>query len=178
MKASNVGKLFSFVSGRFKVACRYISVSMTGYRLDHQDSLTGRGRNFTLLLNSQPPPSTGLLLLWWGETVSPWNWASNGQFAHPLDDTWVSRAAVKLDWHIKTEGLGGKHVQVLLCPPQIPHELTWTRTRASGVRSRRWTARTLGWPSPLGAAVRLTVVKKAWSCTFTPSIRLHGVVLK
>jgi hypothetical protein len=29
---------------------------------------------------------------------------------------------------------------VLLCPPQIPHDLTWARTRAAAVGSRRLTA--------------------------------------
>jgi hypothetical protein len=40
----------------------------------------------------------------------------------------------------KTEGLGEKPVPVPLCPPQIPHGLTWLRNRASSVRSRRLTA--------------------------------------
>jgi hypothetical protein len=39
----------------------------------------------------------------------------------------------------KTEELGDKPVPVPLYPPQIPHGLTWARTRASAVRSRRLT---------------------------------------
>jgi hypothetical protein len=42
-------------------------------------------------------------------------------------------------WHGKTEELGGKPVPVPLCPPQIPHELTRARTRASAVKDRRLT---------------------------------------
>jgi hypothetical protein len=33
-----------------------------------------------------------------------------------------------------------KPAPVPLCPPQIPHELTWDRTRAAAVGSRRLTA--------------------------------------
>jgi hypothetical protein len=33
-----------------------------------------------------------------------------------------------------------KPTPVPLCPPQIPHDLTWARTRAAAVRSRRLTA--------------------------------------
>jgi hypothetical protein len=33
-----------------------------------------------------------------------------------------------------------KPAQPPLCPPQIPHDLTWTRTRAAAVGSRRLTA--------------------------------------
>jgi hypothetical protein len=40
-------------------------------------------------------------------------------------------------WRGKTEELGEKPVSVPLCPPQFPHGLTWTWTRASTV-SGRW----------------------------------------
>jgi hypothetical protein len=33
-----------------------------------------------------------------------------------------------------------KHAPVPLCPPQIPHDLTWARTRAAAVGNRRLTA--------------------------------------
>jgi hypothetical protein len=33
-----------------------------------------------------------------------------------------------------------KPTTVTLCPPQIPHDLTWARTRADAVGSRRLTA--------------------------------------
>jgi hypothetical protein len=32
-----------------------------------------------------------------------------------------------------------KHAPVPLCPPQIPHDLTWARTRTAAVESRRLT---------------------------------------
>jgi hypothetical protein len=31
-----------------------------------------------------------LLLLRWGESMSLWNWVSNGPFVHPPDDIWVN----------------------------------------------------------------------------------------
>jgi hypothetical protein len=40
----------------------------------------------------------------------------------------------------ETEVLGEKPVPVPLCPPQIPHGLTWDRTLASAVGGRRLTA--------------------------------------
>jgi hypothetical protein len=49
-------------------------------------------------------------------------------------------AAVKWQWQGKTDGLGEKPVPVSLCPPQIPHGLPWTQTRASAVRRWRLTA--------------------------------------
>jgi hypothetical protein len=47
----------------------------------------------------------------------------------------------------ETEELGEKPVPVPLCPPQIPHGLTWARTRASAVRSRRLTTWAMARPS-------------------------------
>jgi hypothetical protein len=49
-------------------------------------------------------------------------------------------APVEYNWQGKTEVLGEEPVPVLLCQPQIPHELTRDRTRASAVRGRRLTA--------------------------------------
>jgi hypothetical protein len=49
-------------------------------------------------------------------------------------------APVELNWHGKTEVLGEKPVPVPLCPPQIPHGLTWDQTGASAVGGRRLTA--------------------------------------
>jgi hypothetical protein len=51
---------------------------------------------------------------------------------------WVWRATWLLTG--KTEELGEKSVPVQLCPRQIPHALTRTRTRASAVRGRWLTA--------------------------------------
>jgi hypothetical protein len=44
---------------------------------------------------------------------------------------------------------GEKPVPVPLCPPQIPHGLTWDRTRASAVRGRRLTAWAMARPPSL-----------------------------
>jgi hypothetical protein len=40
-----------------------------------------------------------------------------------------------------------KHSPVSLCPPQIPHDLTWDRTRAAAVGNRRLTAWAMAWTS-------------------------------
>jgi hypothetical protein len=39
-----------------------------------------------------------------------------------------------------------KPAPVPLCPPQIPHDLTWDRTRAAAVGSQRLTASAMAWP--------------------------------
>jgi hypothetical protein len=39
-----------------------------------------------------------------------------------------------------------KSASMLLCPPQIPHDLTWDRKRAAAVGSRRLTAWFMSWP--------------------------------
>jgi hypothetical protein len=49
-------------------------------------------------------------------------------------------APVEWNWQGKTEILRDKPVPVSLCPPQIPHGLTWDRTRASTVGDRWLTA--------------------------------------
>jgi hypothetical protein len=41
-----------------------------------------------------------------------------------------------------------KPAPVPLCPPQIPHELTWDRTRAATVGSQRLTAWAMARPTP------------------------------
>jgi hypothetical protein len=52
-------------------------------------------------------------------------------------------APAEWNWQGKTEVLGEKPVPVPLCPPQIPHGLIRSRTRASAVRDRQLTAWTL-----------------------------------
>jgi hypothetical protein len=39
-----------------------------------------------------------------------------------------------------------KPATVPLCPPQIPHDLTWAWTQAATVGSRRLTAQAMAWP--------------------------------
>jgi hypothetical protein len=80
-----------------------------------------------------------VLLLQWGQTMTLWNWTSNGPFVHPPDNIWVN---MEQRWNDdgKAERLGVKPVPVPPCPPQIPHGLTCERTRASSVRIRQLTA--------------------------------------
>jgi hypothetical protein len=47
-------------------------------------------------------------------------------------------------WMMSVEQSVAGETEVPLCPPQIPHNLTWVRTRAAAVGSRRLTARPLG----------------------------------
>jgi hypothetical protein len=44
-----------------------------------------------------------------------------------------------------------KPAPVPLCPPQIPHDLTWDRTQAATVESQRLTAWVMAWPEPEGS---------------------------
>jgi hypothetical protein len=64
-----------------------------------------------------------------------WKWKIIFFFIFPCNE-----ALVEWNWQGKTEVLGENPVPVPLCPPQIPHGLTWNWTRASAVRGRRLTA--------------------------------------
>jgi hypothetical protein len=75
---------------------------------------------------------------WGGSSTQAWMPAYVSMVNIP-QMIWVWRATVELYWQGKTEELGEKPVPVPLCPPQIPHGLTWARTRASAVRGRRLT---------------------------------------
>jgi hypothetical protein len=50
-------------------------------------------------------------------------------------------------WQGKTEGFGENPVPVPLCLPQIPHLLSWERTRTSAMRSRQLTTRSVTRPA-------------------------------
>jgi hypothetical protein len=56
-------------------------------------------------------------------------------------------AALGWYWPGKTGRIGEKLVPVPLCPAQIPHGLTWSRTSACAVRVRRLTAWAMVQPS-------------------------------
>jgi len=42
---------------------------------------------------------------------------------------------------VKTEGLGGMYIPMSVCQHQIPHSLSWGRSTAVSVRSRRQTTK-------------------------------------
>jgi hypothetical protein len=48
-----------------------------------------------------------------------------------VDEMWIDR---------RNRSTWRKLAPVLLCPPQIPHDLTWARTQAAAVGSQRLTA--------------------------------------
>jgi hypothetical protein len=52
---------------------------------------------------------------------------------------------MKIDWGKRSTRR--KPARVPLCPPQIPHDLTCSRTRAAAVESQRLTARAMARPS-------------------------------
>jgi hypothetical protein len=45
------------------------------------------------------------------------------------------------------QSAGRKPAPVPFCSPQIPHDLTWARNRATAVKSARLTARVMAWPT-------------------------------
>jgi hypothetical protein len=53
---------------------------------------------------------------------------------------------MKLAWEIV---LSEKPVGVPLCPPQIPHGLSWDQTWTSAARCRWLTAWAMAWPYPV-----------------------------
>jgi hypothetical protein len=59
--------------------------------------------------------------------------ANKATTVHLTGDTWVWRDTVEWYWQAKTEDLRENHIPVTRCPPQIPHRLTWARTRGSAV---------------------------------------------
>jgi hypothetical protein len=79
--------------------------------------------------------------LGWGETESTWY---VGHYLAYCTSPGLQMMNVEqsVEWELagKTEVLGGKPAPMPLCPPQIPHDLTWARTRAAAVGNRRLTA--------------------------------------
>jgi hypothetical protein len=69
-----------------------------------------------------------------GVRLCLWTTATNWPIIHSLGDIWVCRAMVEWYWQGKREELGEKPVPVPLCPPQIPHGLTQSQTRAFVMR--------------------------------------------
>jgi hypothetical protein len=58
----------------------------------------------------------------------------------PPDNIWIWRATIEWYWQGWTEYLGEKPIPVPLCPPQTPHGLTrtWTRACVSGWWLTAW----------------------------------------
>jgi hypothetical protein len=73
---------------------------------------------------------------------------------------WVWRAVDEMRIGKGNRSTRRKSASVPLCPPQIPHDLTWDWTRAAAVGNRRLTAWAMARPSveglvSLGSAVRI-----------------------
>jgi hypothetical protein len=76
----------------------------------------------------------------WGETGSTW-YVSHCWPIVPAQDGrwWLWSSQWNEDWH-RNRSTRRTPAPVPLCPPQIPHELTWDRTRAAALGSQRLTA--------------------------------------
>jgi hypothetical protein len=75
---------------------------------------------------------------------------------------------VEWNWQGKTEVFGEKPVPLSLCPPQIPHGLTWDRTQASVVSGRRlttWAMTRLIWDIS-NVAILYHYQNTTWGMTF------------
>jgi hypothetical protein len=78
----------------------------------------------------------------WGETESSWYVGHCWPIVPAPDDRWwwLWSSWWNEDWQGKPKYSEKTCPSVPLCPPQIPHDLTWDRTRAAAVGSQRLTA--------------------------------------
>jgi hypothetical protein len=93
-----------------------------------------------------PSPLLSLPWRWSGPSIQVWmpTYVSILRIPQMI---WVLTATVEWYWQGKTVELGQKPVPVPLCPPQIPHGLTRTRTLVSAVRGQRLTTWTMARPA-------------------------------
>jgi hypothetical protein len=63
---------------------------------------------------------------------------------------------------------------VPLCPPQIPHYLTWARTRAAAVGSRRLTAWAMA--RPPWTSFLWDRAAREWTCSLIHRLCTHGAL--
>jgi hypothetical protein len=77
----------------------------------------------------------------WGEPESTWYVGHCWPIVLAPDDRWwwLWSSWWNEDWQRKPK-YSEKTCPSALCPPQIPHDLTWDRTRAAAVGSQRLTA--------------------------------------
>jgi hypothetical protein len=75
--------------------------------------------------------------------------ATVGLFYHPqmIDDDYGAVGGMGIGR--RNRSTQRKPAPVPLCPPQIPHDLTWDWTRAATVGSQRLTAWAMAWPKHL-----------------------------
>jgi hypothetical protein len=92
-------------------------------------------------------------------------------------DIWVCSATMEWYWQDKTEQLGEKSIPVSLCPPQILHGLTRTRTQANALRGQRLTtwamARSLCWLYEYNKYQVLITVKSVEDVTGSKCYRFY-----
>jgi hypothetical protein len=88
---------------------------------------------------------------WGGVRLSPLGTSANIWPIVPGPDNrwWVWSSRWNENWQGKPK-YSEKTCTVPLCPPQIPHDLTWDRTRVAAVGSRRLTAWAMARPSTEG----------------------------
>jgi hypothetical protein len=113
--------------------CRHIS--LRHYRLEH--TLPHR-----LLLSSYASIGIFFLISWGGVRLSPLGTeATTGiLYQHRMTDDDECGAVGGMRIGTGNRSTLIKLTPAPLCPPQIPHDLTWDRTRAAAVGSQRLTA--------------------------------------
>jgi hypothetical protein len=105
---------------------------------------------------------------WGGVRLSPLGtWATVWPTLPALDDRWrwwVWSSRWNENWQRKLK-YSEKLAPLPLCPPQIPHDLTWVRTRAAVVGSRRLTAWAMARPkNPVANSVYFILGHFLQSC--------------
>jgi hypothetical protein len=82
--------------------------------------------------------TVSFLVSWGGARLSPLGTsATNWPIVPAPDDRWwVWNSRWNENWQGKPKYSGNKPAPAPLCPPQIPHHLTWDRTEAAAVGSR------------------------------------------
>jgi hypothetical protein len=89
-----------------------------------------------------------LVYLAWGETWVLGKSATNWPIVPDLDDECGAAGGMRIGrGNLSTRR---KPVPVPLCPPQIPHDLTWARTRAAAVGNRQLTTWAMARPCQRG----------------------------
>jgi hypothetical protein len=75
-----------------------------------------------------------------------------------------------VEWELagKTE-VRGENIAVSLCPPQIPHDLTWARTLPSAVGSRSYSTNLSDTVKSRSWGMRLLIARH-------PCTKLHGII--
>jgi hypothetical protein len=121
-----------------KVSCKLIQIALpTTYILSLSHYVT---REYKMKGSGCHLVTLGFLVSWGGVRLSLLGTSATIWPIVPVpnDRWWMWSSRWNEHWQGKQK-YSEKLVQVPLCPPQIPHDPTWARTRAAAVGSRRLT---------------------------------------